>query len=216
MTDDVRAGFIRQRRNLFVISLVLLFAQLADLTVNELDVFGTKIKIGSPVAVDFALWTAWVYWFIRYYVYFHDLGHKGFDVERYKALTQLLEKDTDKLLAANLASQKDFQCSKKDIRVSYHTRHVGQTTIEGGEPRWRVRVTNCSVTCNGANGPLASHPVYEVFVTNKLIARYKRKALWHVLIHTRLATEYGLPFVVAALPFLYFVGSEVCGLLAWP
>ena len=55
------SGFIRQRRNLMVISLVLLFSEVAQLTMKKLNVLGTELEIDRPQVVTWALGAAGIY-----------------------------------------------------------------------------------------------------------------------------------------------------------
>lgn len=59
-------AFVRQRRNFIAISLVLIFWELADVSVGEIHVLNASLVIGRTSAVVYALWIAWVYWGWRY------------------------------------------------------------------------------------------------------------------------------------------------------
>jgi hypothetical protein len=207
LAEDISAGFVRQRRNLIVISLVLLFAQLADLAVSELDVFGTKIKIGSPVAVDFALWLAWSYWLVRYYVYLHDLPIEDLQRHQFTFLQRKLNRDIDKLLFNRLRETHKLDCSKSEFRPSLRTRHVGP--FEAG---WRIRLTGVDAQCVRKRGNSSSTQVgdYEIFITGRELVGYERRAKVEAYLKTRWFTEYILPFVIAGLPFLYGLILLVC------
>lgn len=201
MTDDIRAGFIRQRRNLIIISLVLLFTQYAELTVRHLSVFGNIIEIGQPVALPAVLWVAWGYWLLRYYTYYHDLGDKGFRRVRMEQLKRLLERDAPILLTRHVEAHEGWDCSDGKIRYKPGTLDV----VPKGDS-WKIRITNAVIDCEHKHGNISSIDISErdLFITGKQLSRYQRRALARVVVSTRLPTEYALPFVIAALPPFYW------------
>lgn len=69
MDEEQQDGFVRQRRNLMVASLVLLFSEVTELKVEKISAFGTELLVGKAQAVTLALWVAAVYWLIRFYQY---------------------------------------------------------------------------------------------------------------------------------------------------
>lgn len=79
MSDsDSALSFIRQRRDLFVISALLSIAQIAHFRVNEtLSLFGASITVGNPKVLTFSLWVLWGYWLVRYIQFF--LREKSID-----------------------------------------------------------------------------------------------------------------------------------------
>lgn len=54
-THDISPGLLRQRRNLFVASLIALFAYFADATVTSVTAMGTQILFGRPNALPWFL-----------------------------------------------------------------------------------------------------------------------------------------------------------------
>lgn len=63
-------GFNRQRRNLVVGSIVLLFVQIADVELGKQgSLFGLTLTIGRPSAIQWFLIAAVCYWAIRFYQY---------------------------------------------------------------------------------------------------------------------------------------------------
>jgi len=66
-TGQYDQAFVRQRRNLMSISIVLLFYEFTGLRMNVLNVFGTTIQLEHPQRVTSILWFAAVYWLVRFY-----------------------------------------------------------------------------------------------------------------------------------------------------
>lgn len=84
MTEYMRDGFVRQRRNLMMVSAALLLVESAGVKFSELNLLGNKFLIENPGVINIGLWIAFLYWLYRYYVYFHDIGEKGF-VSKYRS-----------------------------------------------------------------------------------------------------------------------------------
>lgn len=68
MNERIYEGFVRQRRNLMVMSVVLLLVESADVRFSELNLLGTKFTIENPDVINLGLWVAFLYWLYRYYV----------------------------------------------------------------------------------------------------------------------------------------------------
>jgi len=69
MRNEQDSDFIRQRRNLMIVSLVLLFSEVSELKISKLSVFGNNFLLGQPRPVSGALWVAGLYWLLRFYQY---------------------------------------------------------------------------------------------------------------------------------------------------
>lgn len=76
--DDIPSGLLRQRRNLFVISLVLLFVYYSGVKIEtaSLKILGAELTLSNPkVFDDFQiLWVAWTYFLVRYTQYIKFYG----------------------------------------------------------------------------------------------------------------------------------------------
>lgn len=60
-------GFIRQRRNLIVVSIILIFADALQFKFSELNLLGNKVVIDHAVSVSPFLWVAWAYLLLRFW-----------------------------------------------------------------------------------------------------------------------------------------------------
>ena len=67
-------GLLRQRRNLFITSVILFVLKDADITVSKLSLAGFEITIANPRLLYGCLWAAFAYFFYRYYQYFTGEG----------------------------------------------------------------------------------------------------------------------------------------------
>lgn len=67
MDDSDDIGFLRQRRNVILMSLTLLFFEIAGLKITELSLLGNKVMISNPWVIDFSLVVLYSYFLVRYY-----------------------------------------------------------------------------------------------------------------------------------------------------
>jgi hypothetical protein len=65
--DSDAIGFLRQRRNVILMSLTLLFFEMVGLRVTELSLLGNKVEIMNPWVIDFSLVVFYSYFLVRYY-----------------------------------------------------------------------------------------------------------------------------------------------------
>lgn len=71
--SDIPSGVLRQRRNLLIVCIIIFFYYFAGITVpvNNTLMFA-KINIQNGYAVPAALWFLLIYFWLRYYQYFHS------------------------------------------------------------------------------------------------------------------------------------------------
>ena len=86
MTNKIHDGFIRQRKNLITVSLLLIFAEISGIEINKINLLGNEVSLKNPNIVYIVLWMALFYWFARYYQYFRDLKGKGFKTTFFKSM----------------------------------------------------------------------------------------------------------------------------------
>ena len=215
----IRDAFIRQRRNLLIISLVLLFAETAELKLQKLNVFGTELTIGNPVIVNFALWAAFVYWLWRYYVYFHDLGDIGYSSKQRVRLNFLVQRWTmrqfacDQAWRARLVDAVNRQIGLTDPKNeklqflfdASNDWEVSETMVLGRYSFREIAVQAkvvLFVTSDERRSP--QRQGYSNFTIDRRTALLlNAKAAIHVLTNTHILSEYFFPFGIAALPLLY-------------
>lgn len=203
MTDNKQnEGFVRQRRNLMIVSLVLLFSEVTDLTVKKINVFGTELLIERPQAVTFVLWIAAIYWLIRYFQY-SRVEYKGAlentvrhyvqksDVSWPTAQKRLLKNEPD-LLAPfqGIETVPRLECRQFSIKA-YHPSHFD------------VQVHLTKTSGDALNSVATTIGDREVRVDGFDLIWLRVRAWIHLIIFTTLFTELVMPYFVFATPVLY-------------
>jgi len=214
--DTLRNGFIRQRRNLILISLVLLFAETSELSISKLNVFGNELLIRNPVIITVALWVGWFYWSWRYYSYFHDLGEKGFGGRLREKLKPMLRRWVKMRFAADQSWRDEiakaarqsvaFDAIDKELSQRPHSWEILEVTPLGQtqfreipmQARMRLLFDQGDATVISPN---EGHANFSSKGFNAMM--FNIRAGLRVLIQTHIFSEYFLPFLIASAPLLY-------------
>jgi len=67
----MQSDFLRQRRNLLLISVITMFYYIGDVRLEGITRSGVKIGIQNEIAVPIFLWSLFVYFLYRYWVHYH-------------------------------------------------------------------------------------------------------------------------------------------------
>lgn len=64
---EMSASIVRQRSNLFIVSLWLIFIIHSGVTINSVNIIGIHLSISKIQSVKHGLWIVWLYFLIRFY-----------------------------------------------------------------------------------------------------------------------------------------------------
>jgi len=187
--QEYRDAFTRQRRNLFVISLVLLFAETSRLTLSKLNVFGNELLIQDPIVVNYALRAAWAYWLLRYLQY---LGH----VSGLHEIRETYGNRLDGWVREIVRRRAIRECQTPE---NYYFKEISSRTFWW----WRVQHGENILVEGSPQTRRQDDRSTTLKFGDLLLPRIRAWA--HVILGTRLATEYVLPFLVALAPGAYWV-----------
>jgi len=204
MSSDIAEGFVRQRRNLIVMSVVVFFAQYVGLDFKTISFLGNTADITDTGSVMSFLWILLVYWLARYIGYFYDLGDKDIKAALYRRRTMLigrafLNKSVPRLARNELEGKYPLLASKK-------VRH--KVTVSGATPTlWslfslevdkRYLIKSLDSGAENRFSITTEIPFIKVVILNIW-------TLLGIIFLTRLFTEYLLPFVLFLLPVSYLI-----------
>jgi hypothetical protein len=190
---DLRDGFIRQRRNLIVISLILLFAETSNLSLTKINLFGNELLIPSPVTVNYALWVAFLYWLLRYWQYYRHVDGSDQFRKAYKG-------------RLNMAFEECFRRKEESADPSvfaissFNLRHRSMKRIDVQYLKHIVVKENPRQTTQAE---------VKDSLTFFHLVMPRIRSMIYIIVNTRLATEYILPFVIALLPVGYKIGELI-------
>jgi hypothetical protein len=195
--DYIRRGFVSERRSLLIVSFVLFFYQAAGLRIDEINVLGTKVSLGSPWWITFALWVLWGYFLIRFYQYFRSIPDKGFWTAYERQMKEAITRSAFKHFKKRFVEEEENRKSDFKLReASFTLNYPKQRTI-----KLDVSIAQKKET-GGMVGLSTSH---EEDFTSTAFLWAKIKSTVHVIVSTHVASEYFLPFLFALLPIANFL-----------
>jgi hypothetical protein len=196
---EVRDGFVRQRRALVAVSLVLVTLQAIGASLDHLELLGNTINLNRPVPLAGPLWVAWGYFLLRYYQYFHDVGDSGFRAAVERRRRTLARRAAISKLQHTVHPDVS-ECSKPRWWIEVPTLEV----LDAPPSSWKLKAVRGYIHIRDAARPTwgATQLIDDLEVSLPPgVPRMatSRAVIWSG-VHTRYFTEYGLPFVVASAP----------------
>nr|MVB59537.1 hypothetical protein [Vibrio cholerae] len=179
-------GFIRQRRNLYTISGVLLFCFMAQVQISQLSIVGISFSgFKKPEITYMFLWGMWGYFFYRFMVYFIEHELKTFlgiwrrEVERYSNV-YLRELASSNASGRFLKKQSDYYSMKRNNWVlNYQEEHLDE---QYGTPFVKNKT---------------------VQVLRRSIFKYQVVGVLRLILLTTVVTDYFFPLITGLLVFTY-------------
>ncbi|MEH0390667.1 hypothetical protein [Vibrio mimicus] len=179
-------GFIRQRRNLYTISGVLLFCFMAQVQISQLSIVGISFSgFKKPEITYMFLWGMWGYFFYRFMVYFIEHELKTFlgiwrrEVERYSNV-YLRELASSNASGRFLENQSDYCSMKRNNWVlNYQEEHLDD---QYGDPFVKNKT---------------------VQVLRRSIFKYQVVGVLRLILLTTVVTDYFFPLITGLLVFTY-------------
>lgn len=204
-SDTIRNGFVRQRRTLIGTSVALFLYEKLGIVIDSINILGNTAHITDPSSVAALLWVAWGYFLWRYYQYFRDLGNKGFHNAYHGKLSSIAgpraRKQFERWLLRN--KEKEFPGAIGPLRIEF--RQV--SLIRNSWRYWELNV-DVEVFFDAKEPNVGVAPISQNLKNRRVQLFWPEliwpriRSGWHVLVHTRLVTEYLGPFAIGLLPVL--------------
>ena len=194
-SPDTDAGFIRQRRNLIIVSLALLGALHYGLTFEKINILGNESKLPNSASVASLLWWFWAYFLWRYVTAYFDLGSTPAILPTYGNLFfRLMQKDAEKWW------------KKTKLKDSPAAKFDGVSAYESWNPRSpAMRISTTRMNPTEPNAVLQEHVVWHVPKTQ--CWKGKCVAGLQLTFQTSKISEYVVPYLVALVPVVYAAGK---------
>jgi hypothetical protein len=197
--ESIRRGFIAERRNLLLTSVVLLLVEYSELRFGQINVLGNVAELRDPNVVGFLLWIFWFYFGWRYYQHYGELTDTSIKGIYRNRLYQLLLPIAHERYAQLFGSSPtNYDKLDRTFRFETPSRHVHSPA--------HVTV-NLEATANYRlpNGAWAQDAKrsHNIELYWKDLLRPNLKTAYYLLKNTWQITEYHLPFVVASIPLVY-------------
>jgi hypothetical protein len=203
--DDIRRGFIAERRNLLITSVALFLVQYSEIVFDEINLLGNKATIKDSTVIPFLLWIFWLYFGLRYYHHFREANTQiwaTYDSTFHSFLVPVARKRFEH----NIQPAANFKGMERS-HVEYHT------TVRQKPGLTRVNMDVEGYVFyklpSGGPGYESIRQTIELRWADLLLPHLR--AAFYLFLNTRLVLEYLLPFAVALLPLGDVLGDVVLG-----
>lgn len=187
---DVDTGFIRQRRNLILISLGLLASLHYGLTFEKINILGNETALPGSQPVAGLLWWFWAYLLWRYWTAFMEIEDRGISTTYDRLHFSLLRR---------WAKRWWMKHCKPDLPPNVH--------YDDAQPR-DIRDYRHLVLSHSIPGPTRDDPqIYgkTPWTVPRLVYAWCIFAAAFLLVgRTSKISEFVIPFVAAATPVAYW------------
>jgi uncharacterized LabA/DUF88 family protein len=212
--NEESTAFLRQRRDLFVISAILILIPLAQIKIANkisLQQLGITLEIGNPKMIIYALWALWAYWYLRYFQV-HRAIRRSHVSENYRAfLSNYAHAKFRELAVKNQDSLRKIMADKYKVNIEkVEFSPINPKTKELGlfhyKFTWEPRL--------GIEGEITSfnNTFDDVVINIGVFSLFwiRAKTIFTLIIGTDKFTEYSLPYIFGLLPlclllYLHFI-----------
>lgn len=194
--NRIWTGFVRQRGSLIAASAILFFYESSGIRVDQITILGNTFPVANPTWVAAAVWLLWLYFLIRYYQYFRDLPKREFSEAWDGRFWHLLKTVTRRRFVREYLLEGEVKGTPKFTLDEV-------VPVAEGPGDWGFEVKG-SVEYNTGNVFRRRTIDGEALLVPRRIMLLTRVRAWlYVITHTRVGTEYLLPFIVALVPVAY-------------
>ena len=194
MKEEIKQGFIRQRRNLILVCLILVFIEGANVSLTSLNIFGNTLNISDPSMVNLSFWLAFIYFLLRYYQYFNDIEDKGIKTSYFNKMEKLVSLVAVKNYIKNEDLSKFFPDIESKPKITLHESNI---TINNPK-QWQmgISVNAYAKDAKHQHGHTRTGIGTQTVEGKDLI--FPKISTWfHIIFNTRYFTEYFFPFLLA-------------------
>ena len=194
MLEEENIQFRRQRRNLLLMSGVMLFLELSGGMFKKINVLGSEIILTKPELAMNVLFLALGYLLLRYFQYLNEIGGSGFRARFYSAVSRYIPRKAKK--KAENVERNDVDVPLEDYKI------IKQSFSE------YVVLQDLSGLVEDDVKEIATEESEEVTLKFRELVGVFVLGLIEVVIRTPWFTEFALPPLLATTAIVkYFVNT---------
>lgn len=183
---EMSDGLLRQRRNLLIISLTIIFFLYSEVEISKISVLGIEIITPKQNALMNILWVLWAYFFLRFLQYLQVENSRGY-IEQCKVKFQFLASDI---------AHKMLETAKK-----YESNRSCGIVLNDLKLRFFMKLEVPQNEYNPESGEVENLENLETKHGSMLIVF--AKAIWATTINTPKFTDNVLPILLALAAVTY-------------
>ena len=180
---------LRQRRNLMILSSILLFLKFAEIEISKFSIVGIEFSsFKNPNSIFIVLWIFYIYFAIRYYQYFLQEGFPHFKIIFFETIDR---KSVNKI--ETIVKKKYPLNTRKDVTYS---------TLKqwGWEYSGQIEI--------GPEGVGGTHSEnFKLKISRRKLFPEVVYSFYHVVVNRSAFTDYFLPILLAILALFYCFGG---------
>ncbi len=200
--NENRRRFERQRRNLMIVSVLLIFYVILDLKLKTINILGNSFSIGDPKNIENFIWLLFTYFLIRYYQFHKVVNNSEFILTYIDSMQKHVSR-----VAFNIFKKEDMERLVKDNPdgQNFIYRLDNSVIMSQYKWMWNIRISGARTWHIGRGAGSQSFRGLECTVQGKQLIWPKIKSYYAVYVETPHITEYLLPFFLS----LVTVGVKV-------
>lgn len=164
----------KQRRNLLVVSVLLIIQAVAEVDISKVSLLGTELKTEKVGVLLTCFWILWGYFLLRYYQYW-------------------FVSDEAKKLRTSLSGR------RRTYLEQYGQTRANAWFGEDKQGSWALDFVEGSPTLLMSRTKNGSRDIERELIPRSVLLRHGVRALIWVSVQTTAATEHVLPFALAAV-----------------
>lgn len=185
-------GLLRQRRNLMIISILMVFIKFSEFKVKKLTISGLSFEeLGNPSSIYVMIWVLFFYFLFRYHQYYAQEG-KG-----------SLFSQIDASLGIKVQNHSAEITKKISESASYTPNNFDSIKRQA----WSITVRIPDHKYRG------NDEMQEVTLDPFVIFKFKLACWFNACVNSSVVTDYLLPYFMALFTFFYCYGGTGFSLL---
>jgi hypothetical protein len=212
--SGIREGFVKRRRSLIAISVVLFLYHFGNASIDEaITLFGIAIQIPDQSAITYLLWATWAYFFVTFAQYHFDLKDRSFRIsvaQKFEeAVTAFAGKEFKRKYESKII-ERGVPEGRTIARISVESTLMRR--VDPGEDltSWMVTVRGCATYAVGTGYVDGNLEKLQIPIAGMRAWRFRAAAFVSTLVRSRYLGEYFLPYAIAAV-LVAAVVIERCG-----
>ena len=195
--DNTKDKFVKQRRLLLGVSIVLSLYLLTGISLDTVNVFGNTFQVSNPEHIETSLWILWTYFLLRYYQHSKNLRTQEKDNLMYDLTRKYVGKKAYKDFVKS--SQEN---TKEEGSHNYTYKGIVHYDVKGGYYHHITISTSIVSTSPDQLKKAASSPEPTKTFTPEEIKVPKILSYLELYFITPYGTEYCLPYILSTAPVL--------------
>jgi hypothetical protein len=202
MSENSNDAFIRQRRNLIIMSFIVISFKVGKLQVGDLDALGARFHVGNQDAITPMMLMLLAYFFWRYYGAFGDSGawqvltDKGFDYLKGRTRDLAYERAKDVIKKKKESSNDSLEKSVLDAQLE----NLSFDDVDSAVNEWLSWTYKFKYNRNIAEKLYTNMPPkLEIVFDGCELARKRVACCWYLFFKRSAFSEYIFPFILAII-----------------